>query len=205
MLEAKASASSFSKFPVIITSVEKPCETVAADKHILPSFPHVSLSFLYEFTPFSKLYHITIMLFPLLFSLTLVVASKNFSLFLTFNEIAGFPESSYDNFAPLSTLESISKLSSTSLNDIFATFDKTFLAPSISVTPASFTLILSLPSMVISGSDTPKESTFLFKISYVLDISLLVNFLPSLLFTWYKTSKPPLRSSPNFKSLNKGM
>jgi len=165
MFDAKFSASSFSKLPVIITSEENPWDTVAADKHMLSSLPQVSPSLLYELTPFSKLYHITITFLPVSFWLTSVVASKNFSLSLTDKEIAGLPFSSYESLAPLITLASIKSLSSVSRNDTLATLDKAFLAPSISVTPASFTLILSSPSIVISGSDTPSESTFLFKTS----------------------------------------
>ena len=45
ILSVNLSASSLVKLPVIITSDEKPCDTVAADKHTLSSLPHVSLSF----------------------------------------------------------------------------------------------------------------------------------------------------------------
>ena len=67
-------------------------------------------------------------------------------------------------------------------------------------TPAIVTRIL-LFSIDISGSLTPKTLIRLSIILYVLSTISGVTLDPSILFTSYKTSNPPCKSSPNFKFL----
>ena len=82
ILVASLSASSLVKLPVIITSLAKPSFTVAADRQSLLSEPHDVPSLLYELTPCSKLYHITIKFSPSSLVLISEVTSWNFSLSL---------------------------------------------------------------------------------------------------------------------------
>ena len=152
-------------------------------------------------SPSLKSIQITIKFLPAPRLLISEVIFPNFSPSFNFKLTSGLLFWSKPWEAPFSWRSEPSKsiLSSTSRIVKLACVDKTFLADSWSLTPASSTLILLPDSTVITGSLTPNILIRLLIVSAVALTAASSIVWPSLRgSTWYSTSNPPWRSSPRF-------